>query len=109
MHQKMKEITLQNLDKMLSSSEKVAQWNPGELSGSFMQEIETLYKTEEGTYFLHTHGGLFSRFQPSEDSGSWFGGAVIRPMSEEEAFAWCRETGNYEVIDRCFFHLKILS
>lgn len=93
----------------LSGSERLAEWNPGEVSGSFMRETEILYRTGKGNYFLYTRGGLYSRFQSSRNSEMWFGGSSIRPISEEEAFAWCQETGNYEIIDRHFFLLKILS
>lgn len=90
-------------------SEELAQWSPTELTGGFWQEKEILYKTQKGNYFILFQGGLFSRFRANPNADTWFGGSSIKPVTEQEAFAWCQETGNYDVIDRHFFLLKILS
>lgn len=86
-------------------SEELARWNPAELSGGFWRETEVLYKTQKGNYFILFQGGLFSRCHG--EPGALPGG--IKPVTEQEAFAWCQETGNYDVIDRHFFLLKISS
>jgi hypothetical protein len=91
------------------SSEELARWNPAELSGGFWREIEILYKTQKGNYFILFQGGLFSRFHADLNSNALPGSPLIKPITEQEAFAWCQETGNYDAIDRHFFLLKILS
>lgn len=78
------------------SSKKLAQWCPAEYSGGFRHEVETLYMTEEGNYFIFSEGGLFSSFHEYSGSGNWYGGTHIRPVSLEEAVMWCEETGNYD-------------
>ncbi len=88
-------------------SEELARWNPAELSGGFWRETEILYKTQKGNYFVLLQGGIFSRCHADPASGFLPGTSRIRPLSEEEAFAWCQETGNYEVIDRHFLLLKM--
>lgn len=88
---------------------KVGDWNPAELSGGFCNGTETLYKNGNGNYFILIQGGLFSRNYTSPDSEVWYGGTSIRPVTEQQAFAWCQETGNYEAIDKYFFLLKIIS
>lgn len=90
-------------------SEELARWNPAELSGGFWREVEVLYRTQKGNYFILFQGGLFSRFQADPGSGFITGSGRIMPLTEQEAFSWCQETGNYEVIDRHFFLLKVLS
>lgn len=80
-------------------SEKLADWSPGESPGGFLHEVETLYKTENGNYFILLEGGLYSRFHAFPGSEIWYGGSNIQPVSQEDAYAWCEQTGNYEVVD----------
>jgi hypothetical protein len=52
---------------------------------------------------------MCSRENSPQASGTWYGGSSIQPLTEEEAYAWCCETGNYEAMDRHFFLLKLIS
>jgi hypothetical protein len=88
------------------TSEMLAQWKPGEESAMFVREVETLYKTAKGNYFILSEGGLFSRYHSSPDAQAWYGGSAIRPLTEQEALSWCEETGNFETIDKQLFFLK---
>jgi hypothetical protein len=87
----------------IESSEKVAEWSAADYSGSFRHEAETLYKTENGHYFIFYEGGLFSQYHQLEGLDSWYGGTHIRPVTRDEAVAWCEETGNDEAIQKYFF------
>lgn len=84
------------------ASDKLGDWSPGHTPGGFLHEVETLYKTENGNYFILLEGGLFSRFHAFPGSEIWYGGSNITPVSHEEAFGWCEQTGNYEVIEEHF-------
>jgi len=84
------------------TSQKLADWSPGENPGGFLYEVETLYRTEKGSYFILLEGGLFSRFHPFPGSEIWYGGSNIKPVSDDEALGWCEETGNFDVIDEHF-------
>lgn len=85
-----------------STSERLAEWSPGGLRG----ETESLYKTAGGNFFILAQAGLLSRPHDFPESSVWFGGTGIRPVSPREAYEWCEETGNYEVMDGPLFYLK---
>jgi hypothetical protein len=80
-------------------SQKIAEWNSTDHSGSLMNDAETLYRTEDGSYFILYEGGLHSRFHELPDVSIWFGGSYTRPVTEEEAYEWCLETGNYDAVE----------
>jgi hypothetical protein len=82
-------------------STKLAEWSPG----GFRDESETLYKTAKGNFFILSHPNLIDRIKDMQSEGGWLTSSVIRPVSPEEAGAWCEETGNYEVVDE---HLSFL-
>lgn len=87
----------------------LATWKPGEESAMFRHEAETLYKTAKGGYFIVSEGGLFSRHHSFPGPQDWYGGSSIKPLTVQEAFSWCEETGNFETISRHFFFLKKIS
>ena len=98
----MKELLFDENEYNPQKSQKLAEWCPAEYSGGFRHEAETLYMTEEGNYFVLSEGGLFSRYHEYSGSEQWYGGTHIRPVSREEAFFWCEETGNYDTIETHF-------
>ena len=75
---------------------KIADWHSEYLNA----ESETLYRSEDGEYFLVYEGGLFSSFHQLPECKSWYGGTFIRKIKIEDAIAWCEETGNYEGLER---------
>jgi hypothetical protein len=81
-----------------ATSQRLAEWNPGGLR----DESEALYKTGKGNFFIFAQFGMISRHRRLQGEGGWFGVSEIRPVTIEEALAWCEETGNYEVIDEHF-------
>jgi hypothetical protein len=79
-------------------SQKIAEWSSADHSGTLMNDAETLYRTDDGSYFILYEGGLYSRFHELPDVSIWFGGSYTRPVTVEEAYEWCLETGNYDAI-----------
>jgi hypothetical protein len=77
---------------------RLAEWSSADHSGSLRNDIETLYVTADGGYFILYEGGLYSRFHELPEIATWFGGTYTRPVSVEDALAWCQETGNYDAI-----------
>jgi hypothetical protein len=88
------------------TSEMLAQWTPGQGYGMFGREVETLYKTAKGNYFILSEGGLFSGHYSSRHAETWYGRSVIRPLTEQEALCWCEETGNFETRDEQFSSIR---
>lgn len=79
-------------------SSKLAEWSPGGLR----DESEILYKTAKGNFFILIRAGMIARIQNMQGEGGWLEGSRIRPVTPEEARAWCEETGSYEVMDEQF-------
>jgi len=98
----MKERTVDDKRYDPKSSERIAQWSPAELRGGFMHDSESLFRTEDGDFFILHEGGLFSTFHTLPQVENWYGGTVVQPVTRREARAWCEETGNYEVIEKYF-------
>jgi hypothetical protein len=80
-------------------SQKLAEWSPG----GFRDEYEALYRTGKGNFFILAQSGMLARNRLQPGQGDWYGGTDIRPVTREEALAWCEETGNHEVIDEHLF------
>jgi hypothetical protein len=79
-------------------SQKIAEWNNADHTGSLMNDMEALYLTEEGSYFILYEGGLHSRFHELPDVSIWFGGSYTCLVTVDEAYEWCLETANYDAI-----------
>jgi hypothetical protein len=88
------------IEKELSpdKSTKLAQWNSADHNHSLRNDSETLYINENGEYFIIYEGGLSSGFHKLPDVETWFGGSYIRTITIEDAYAWCEETGNSDII-----------
>jgi hypothetical protein len=105
----MKEILYEKVEQSLVEKEydphkarKLADWNSSDHSSSLINDTETLYMTDDGDYFIFYEGGLHSRFHELPGVTTWFGGTYIRPVTVEDALAWCQETGNYDAIKKHF-------
>ncbi len=81
-----------------SKSLKLAQWSGADHTGSFRNDSETLYVSGKGEYYIIYEGGLNAGFHSLPGVESWFGGSYIRPVSVEDAYAWCEETLNHDAI-----------
>lgn len=56
--------------------------------GDFRFELEELYVTKNGTYFLYGTGGPLSKYRVQTGIRSYSGGSDIKPLSEDEAKQW---------------------
>ncbi len=83
-------------------SRRLAEWTSADHSGSLRNDSETLYLNEQGEYYLVYEGGLTAGFHDLPGVESWFGGRYVRTISVEEAYAWCLETGNSDVVQDHF-------
>jgi hypothetical protein len=102
----MKEILYEKVEQSLVEKEynprkaqKIAEWDSTDHTGSLRNDVETLYVTEDGDYFIIYDGGLYSRFHELPGITTWFGGSYTRTVTKEEAYVWCQETGNYDAIN----------
>ncbi len=72
------------------AAEQIAQHAPNTDPGDFHFLIETLYRTDDGEYFLHAEGGAKTRW--AEHSGNeHYPGEEIRVFTEEDALDWCEK------------------
>jgi hypothetical protein len=70
------------------TAEKIHAWDNGHYGGDFKACEETLYKTKNGSYFIHGSGGPMSPYaKPVGNNAVGYGSDII-PMSKEEAFEW---------------------
>jgi hypothetical protein len=101
----MKEILYKKIEQSFTEREydpqkarKIAEWNSADHTGSLRNDMETLYVNDDGNYFIVYDGGLSSRFHELPNVRTWFGGSFTRLVSEDDAYDWCLETGNYDAI-----------
>ena len=63
---------------------------------------ETLYRKQNGEFFLDGHGGPFSRYSRPNGSFSRCGARELVPLSVEEAKAWVERHCSVEVYIETF-------
>jgi hypothetical protein len=68
-------------------SEKITGYSNGGTTRDFSHVRETLYKTDNGNYFIHGRGGPKTKYAVSQPNGT-SGGHEIKPVTEDEALAW---------------------
>ena len=71
-------------------AELIAKHNPVTDRRDFRYLNERLYRTSNGSYFLHCEGGPMTEYAKSTGDGKT-GGEEIRPVTREEALAWCED------------------
>jgi hypothetical protein len=71
-------------------AEEIAQYTNGGNSRDFGFIRETLYKTQNGNYFLHGRGGAKTKYSVSGVYGT-SGGQEIRTMDKEECLNWAEK------------------
>lgn len=59
--------------------------------GNFETFMEEVYCKKTGEYFFYGEGGPMSEYAVQISTNSTSGGAVIRPLSCEEARKWCEQ------------------
>lgn len=82
-------------------AEMVAEHGNGRTWSDFRYCQETLYKTKEGTFFLHGEGGALSSWQESCGNG-FQGGSDIRLFTRGAAREWLEEKRFTEALEREF-------
>lgn len=82
-------------------AERVAAQESGHRSDDCHYIEETLYRTENGRWFLHGKGGARTRYSESVGDG-WQGGSEIRPLTSEEAMAWLEQHNRVRALEAHF-------
>lgn len=70
------------------AAEQIAQYAPNTDRGDFNFLMETLYRTEDGEYFLHGEGGPKTKYAKRRNGGR-AGSKEIKPLTDEQALDWC--------------------
>ncbi|MCU4971853.1 hypothetical protein OB955_03760 [Halobacteria archaeon AArc-m2/3/4] len=87
------------------SAEQIARYAPITDRGDFHHQIETLYKSDGGEFFLHAEGGPATEYAERCNGGKT-SGEVIKLMDEDAALDWCEERSiDGEIIVAEFSHL----
>ena len=58
------------------------------IQGDFDRVRETLYRTENGRYFLQGYGGARSKYAKKNKHGDLMDGSDLIALSDEEALSW---------------------
>ena len=69
---------------------EIGAWSQG-IAGTFEYVHESLFRKNNGEYFLHAKGGPLSVYRTYSGSNSWGGGEVIIPYTLGEAQKWAME------------------
>lgn len=67
----------------------IATYDRNTTEGEYFYLVETLYKRDDGTYFLHGQGGALTAYATETDTGRRTGGDTIDPLTEADALDWC--------------------
>ena len=67
-----------------NTATEIGSWDNGEQRWSFRYILKTLYKTDNGQYFLYVWGGAATEYAERCDGG-YGEGSVIKLISEDEA------------------------
>ena len=87
------------------TADQLAQYAPNWDKSDFHYLIETLYKTEDGMYFLHGEGGAGTEYG-TKCNGARTGSQEIIPLTDDEALDWCEERKiDGEIVVAEFEHL----
>lgn len=83
------------------TAEQIASdWN-GLSRTDFNYMDETLYRTENGAWFLHGAGGAMTKYsEPAGDMRT--GGEQIIPLSDDQAYDWLEKTDNTKALEEYF-------
>lgn len=69
----------------------VGSWDNGSWDSDFDYVEEKLYRKRTGEYFVYGEGGARTRYAKPDGYNSWRGGALITPVTYEEARSWAEE------------------
>lgn len=71
-------------------------------ANDFNNLSETLYKTDNGNWFLKGTGGAMTKYSVSIGNGGRSGSSTIIALTEQEAFQWCETNDEIKVIEQHF-------
>ena len=77
-------------------------WDNGYHINDFQYCEETLYRTDNGTYFLYGNGGPMSKYVVCAGVNEFSGSAVIVALTEDEARKWAEERASGEEYEEVF-------
>lgn len=83
------------------TAREIAFWQFGN-RGDFSFEMETLYLTGNGNFFLHCEGGANSSYSVSVGMSARGPGQTIKVMTDDEVYDWLEEHGKVEAIEEIF-------
>jgi hypothetical protein len=87
------------------AAEEIAEHAPNTDRNDFHYLVESLYKTDDGEYFLHGAGGAATTYATSHSNGK-SGGEEITVLSEDNAVDWCEDHSiDAEIMLEEFGHL----
>ena len=70
------------------TAKEIASCSNGYSSSDFNYCKETLYKTNNGRYFLYGRGGANTRYRTQVGSNTWSSGENIIALSLDSALSW---------------------
>lgn len=74
------------------TAEEIASWSNTADRRDFHQLEETLYRTQNGAFFLVGEGGPLSKYARSTGQNSWSGSSDnFTPLSRADALQWCED------------------
>lgn len=76
------------------AAQAVAFFNNQHPRNSIYYFCEMLYVTENGEYFLHGKGGAMTHYAKQYSGRCNSSGEAIIPMTEDQAKAWTKRTGD---------------
>jgi hypothetical protein len=78
-------------------AEEIASYSTGGSSSDFDYFRESLYRTENGRWFLAGEGHAKTHYGSTTADGMRGWGSAIHALSEKDAFEWCQRKGKVEV------------
>lgn len=80
---------------------RVAFHNNGRSDSDFRTEIEGLYRTSRGTWFLAGEGGALTKYR-QQFGDMWGYGEAIIPLTDQEALKWLEDHEGTSLAEKYF-------
>jgi hypothetical protein len=84
------------------TAESIHGWDNRHFPNDFAYVSEVLYRTKNGSYFLHGEGGAASIYSEPCGNNSRCGGDKIIPFTQSEAIEWLEGHGGTEALEKYF-------
>jgi len=83
------------------TAERVGEFWNGYGYSDFHYQLEVIYVTKQGAWFIHAKGGAFTEYA-DHFGNSVSDGERIIPVSKDEALQWLTQHGLTEAIEKYF-------